>query len=203
MNKYALVIDVESVGLQGEHFSVGGVVIDLAATEYKELDSFEFSCKPEYASGRAADLEWVKENVTILDINCDNPQQVMDKFWERWIYCTSVFPSIKMYADCLWPVEARFIIACIDRDPNGRNWEGPYPFCEISSFITAAGWDPMANFPRFDCELPKHASLPDARQSARILFESVKRIDYLHSEIRKTESGFDRSLANPASRVIS
>ena len=80
-----------------------------------------------------------------------------------------------MAAECLWPVEARFIRDCITDDAQ-RLPEAPYPFHEIASIMLAAGMDPMASYPRTPSEMPPHNPLADARLSARLLSEALAKI---------------------------
>jgi hypothetical protein len=77
-------------------------------------------------------------------------------------------------ADCAWPVEARFLAACVDDQPEQRAWEGPYPLIDIASVRLAAGLDPLATVERLPSEMPAHDPLADARQSARLLIEALK-----------------------------
>lgn len=77
-------------------------------------------------------------------------------------------------ADCAWPVEARFLAACVDALPDERRFAGPYPLMEISTWMMAAGQDPMKTHARLESELPQHNPLADARQSARLLMEAIE-----------------------------
>ncbi len=79
-----------------------------------------------------------------------------------------------MAAECLWPVEARFIHDCITDDAQ-RLSAAPYPFHEIASVMLASGMDPMATYNRTPSEMPRHNPLADARQSARLLSEALSR----------------------------
>lgn len=81
-----------------------------------------------------------------------------------------------MAVECGWPVEARFLNACIDDDRGARNWSGPYPMHEIASIMLSAGMDPMTTYDRLPCELPAHEPLADARLSARLLAQVLSKI---------------------------
>jgi len=78
-----------------------------------------------------------------------------------------------MWADCSWPVEARFLARCVENDFDKREWEGPYPLHEIATVLLLAGKNPSEKFPRQENELPEHNPLNDARQSARLLLQSI------------------------------
>lgn len=170
--KHFFVFDVESVGLHGEGFAVAGGVYQRDGTALLE---FCFACDPGDADGRQDDREWVKANVPSIEITNLEPHGVRDAFWKVWLDAKEKFPGIVMAGECLWPVEARFVCSCVD-DNSSRRWKGPYPFHEISSFMAAAGMDPMATYERRESEKPAHHPLKDARLSARLLVEALDRL---------------------------
>ena len=162
-----LVFDVESIGLHGEGFAVGYVV--------KRLDSEHvadglFACSPQMADGMTADREWVEANIPPLHSNCYTTTDVRRRFWDVWMEWKA--KGALLVADCAWPVEARFLAACVDDDP-ARNWEGPYPLHDLASILLAHGKDPLAITERLPRELPAHHPTNDAMQSARILVECL------------------------------
>ena len=166
------VFDVESIGLHGEAFAVaGGVYVGGVA-----VNEFCYSCPREEAHGRDDDREWVDDFIQHIDITDLSPDGVRNSFWACWCDAKSRYPDIKMAGECIWPVEARFVLECIKYDPIIRNWSGPYPFHEIASVMLCAGMDPMATYSRKDDELPAHNPLADARLSARLLHEAVTEI---------------------------
>lgn len=169
--KFVFSIDVESIGLQGEGYAVAGGVYNFESG-IKCCEEFCFACDPEKAKGNFEDRKWVSENIPAIKITHNNPVEIRTAFWRKWVKIKENYPDIVMVAECGWPVEARFLINCIDDDKT-RNWEGPYPLHEISSFMVAAGKDPMIVYERLENELPKHDPLADVRQSARLLFESL------------------------------
>ena len=177
-----LVIDVESVGLHGEGFAVGWVEIDRAGVVHGEGRAW---CEPSKAvdhddpDGRA----WVAANVprpSGIQPLADT-RSVRDAFWKVWQEAKA--RGVLLAADCCWPVESRFLAACVGDDPHSRRWAGPYPLIDVSSVILTAGLDPSATFPRREDELPQHDPLTDARQSARLLAESLRLLDgVLHND---------------------
>jgi hypothetical protein len=181
MQKYFMVFDVESVGLHGEGFAVGYVVIE--SPSGKEIDSGFFRTTAEAAIGQVSSLRWVQENVVpaLADdmlardwsdgLGSKSPKEVREKFWQRWEYWRT--QGAMLAADCAWPVEARFLIACVDGDRMGRDCNGPYPLIDIASVRLAAELDPLGTEERLDREKPVHHPLADARQSARLLVESL------------------------------
>jgi hypothetical protein len=156
------VVDVESIGLHGEGFAVGIVVVGVSGEFY---EARAFSCPPAAAQGEPEGREWVHKNVPMLVQTAETPQHMRAQFWTVWDHWRR--RGAKMVADCAWPVEARFLNACIDDDLR-RHWNGPYPLLELASFLVAIGKDPLKEYPRMDDE-PLHNPLGDARQSARTL----------------------------------
>lgn len=174
--KLFFVFDVESIGLHGEGFAVGYVVV----RDGQEIESGYFASPPEDAAGDDSDREWVSKNIPAIQPNKQTANMVRVAFWQRWMEWKE--KGATMAAECGWPVEARFLNACIDWDQESRKWEGPYPLHEIASFLAAAGMDPMAKYDRLDSELPAHDPLCDARQSARLLFMALSKIEGLNPE---------------------
>jgi len=132
------------------------------------------SCPLEECQGDNSDREWVKANIPALAVTHRGPETMRYQFWENWMKAKA--EGAVMAADCGWPVEARFVIACIDDDPENRKWNGPYPFMEIASFLAAAGMDPMTKYDRTESEMPVHDPLGDARQSARLLSMALEKL---------------------------
>lgn len=169
MPELFMVFDVESVGLHGEGFAVAWVVIDRSG---KVIASAAYSCDPGHANGDEEGRVWVAQHVTVPPVgHKDYPVRVRDEFWRAWIYAKE--RGAVLVADCCWPVEARFLAACVDDDPEIRRWQGPYPLHDLASIRLAAGLDPLATTDRLPEEKPLHNPLADARQSARLLIEAL------------------------------
>lgn len=174
-----MVFDVESVGLHGEGFQAGAVLIDRSG---KTLGEHFFACDLSTAAGPDEGREWVAANVPPPDwsddgvrrYNCRDPRHLREKFWQVWLL--SKDRGAVLVADCAWPVEARFLAECVDDDPANRYWDGPYPLHDLASIRLAAGLDPLATEERRPNELPIHDPLADARQSARLLIEALGRL---------------------------
>ena len=168
-----LVIDVESIGLHGEGFAVGYAVLEkqggITATGL-------FACQSHLASGTQPNHAWVQNNVCIPEFNCDTPRDVRSAFWSFWEDFRARHGSA-LAADCAWPVEANFLAKCI-ADNTLRGTSGPYPLFDVSSFLVAAGSDPLKQYPRLPSELPAHNPVADARQSARILHSCLTQLGY-------------------------
>lgn len=163
-----MVFDVESIGLHGEGFAVGYVVVNSTGAE---IDQGLYACPPHVAQGEQAGRDWVKANIPSIEPTFDWPSKVREAFWSKWIFWKNL--GALLAADCAWPVESNFLEACVSQKPAEREWEGPYPLIDISSVIFAKGGNPLATHTRLPTELPLHQPLADARQSARLLIETL------------------------------
>lgn len=176
MPPFFFVFDAESVGLHGEAYAVGFVVVDAAG---KEVECGGWCVSPESVRGTAPGVGWAQDNAWygcgtgwgrfLADREC--PRQVRDNFWEKWIeYRAS---GAVLAADVPWPVEANFLCECVADQPRERELQGPYPLLDVASVRLAAGLDPLAAVDRLPSELPVHDPLADSRQSARLLVEAL------------------------------
>lgn len=165
------IFDVESVGLHGQAFAVGGGIYLGNGAAQRE---FRFACPIDACDGAESDRKWVKENVPVLEQTHHAPAVIRKSFWEEWMKAKRDYPEIIMAVECGWPVEARFLCACIDDEPEARRWAGPYPLHEIASIMEAAGMDAMKTYERTPSE-PAHDPLGDSRLSARLLAEAISK----------------------------
>lgn len=157
------VFDVESVGLHGEGFAVGFVVVDREGNLHEQG---AFSCPLNATRGSSKGFEWCRENIPDQCETHSAPWLVRAAFWRRWLEWKA--KGAVLVADCCWPVEARFLAACVDDNPIQREWEGPYPLHDLATLILATGGDPTATRDRLPEETPQHDPLCDAKQSARL-----------------------------------
>lgn len=172
LNGKFMVFDVESVGLHGEGFAVGFVVTD----GIQILDMGLYACPVFKARGHKGNIEgreWVKKNCPEINKTHDCPRQMRTAFWNKWQLWKS--HGAVLVADCAWPVEARFLAKCVDDEPSSREWAGPYPLFDLSSVLLALGINPTEKFSREELELPEHNPLSDARQSARVLMQHLRK----------------------------
>ena len=168
--KPLFVFDVESVGLHGEGFAVGWVVM----VDGVEVESGYAACPMTAAAGTASDRKWVEENVGVYlpPPEYPTPGNVREVFWGAWMSWKE--EGAIMVADCAWPVEARFLAACVDHEPEDRRWDGPYPLHDVATARLVSGLDPLATVDRLPTEEPKHHPTADARQSARLWAEAMR-----------------------------
>lgn len=165
---FFMIFDVESIGLHGEGFAVAFVVVN---AEGQLFDQNVFACQPSDAKGEESDREWVAENVPSIPAKFDCPADVRSEFWLCWQHWRH--RGAALVSDCGWPVEGRFLAACIDDSPH-RKWEGPYPLLDLATALLIKGIDPLSDRPRLPDELPKHDPLADCRQTARLFIENIR-----------------------------
>lgn len=163
-----MVFDVESIGLHGEGFAVGYVVVREDGTEEA---SALFACPSSEAKGDDEGRKWIDANCPPLPVTHLYPNNLRNAFWEEWRKWAA--KGALLVADCCWPVEARFLIDCVDGDFPHRNWEGPYPLHDLATLLLAQQKDPTARTARLPDELPEHNPLCDARQSARAFLRAL------------------------------
>lgn len=168
-NDLFMMFDVESIGLHGECFAVGWVVIDL---DGNRLDEGFVSCAPEKCAGTDKNREWVAAHVPVLEVTSPTRQHMLNTFWHIWRHWEE--QGAKLVADCTWPVETNFLSACIALNHAEREWQGPYPLYDLTSVLLALGRNPVQEYERVEDELPAHHPLHDARQSARLLVEALQ-----------------------------
>lgn len=186
------VFDVESVGLYGEDFAVAYVVVDRSGTE---LDAGLFNCPVglSVSSGQIAERHFVAKDIQNLwneraqndwswlveyvlshmpEASHNSREQMHSDFWNAWTHWRD--RGAVMWADWGYPVEANFLRACVFDNPS-RIETAPCPLMEIETVRSLSGLDP--GLPRCIEHLPAHDPLNDARHSARILIESLNRLD--------------------------
>jgi hypothetical protein len=169
MTKF-FVFDAESIGLSGEACAIGGGVYLEDGTAQWE---FTMACPQDACKGNEAGRKWVAENVPAMDWTHNTPKEMRDSFWKLW-EAAKAQGAIAM-VECGWPVEANLMSQCIGDDPR-REFQGPYPLHEIATYMTAAGMDAMATYPRLKPELPAHNPQSDARLSARLLAIAISKL---------------------------
>ncbi len=172
--KEIFVFDVESIGLYGEPFAVAGGIY---SADGKRDEEFKFCCKKNLNNADKEDITWVKKNVKKMPLTHNTLFEMREAFWKEMNNAKQKHPDILICAECLWPLEARFMIDCVKQHIDLRKWHGAYPFHEIASFMLAANMDPMKIYERIPDELPEHDPIGDCRLSARLFFEAIKKLN--------------------------
>lgn len=184
--------DVESIGLHGEAFAVGWVVVN------RDGDMcFEglLAVDPAKAVGDDSDRVWVNEHVPPIEANCKSYDFFREEFWRIWLHWKE--KGAVMVADCAWPVEANFLRQCILYDTEERRFQGPYPLHNLASIRLAKGEEPTGDYDRIKGELPQHNPLCDARQTARHLIKLLKPPLNMDNTPIEQISEFDSVRGNP------
>jgi hypothetical protein len=167
---FLMFFDVESIGLHGEGFAVGWVVVD-AAGELQEEQ--RWACPSEAATGEASDRDWVAANVPALAVTHDSPIALRAAFWAVWQVWRE--RGACLVADCPWPVEAGFLSACVKDLGPSSHWQGPYPLLDVSTLVWAAGHDPRQPNERVaEAERPIHDPLADSHHALHRWQESCR-----------------------------
>lgn len=167
--KLYMVFDVESVGLYGEGFAVGYLVVDAEGSVH---ETALYACSPSLAAGTREGHEWVRDNVPELTPTHTAPWLVRARFWKDWLHWQE--KGALLVADCAYPVEAGFLRDCVNDDPVNRTWRGPYPLHDVATMMLGKGRDPVTTTDRLPDEMPLHNPLCDARQSARLWLAALK-----------------------------
>lgn len=224
MRQLAMVLDCEAIGLHGQAFAYGYVVLDLATGELR--DARRRWCDHSTARGMHRNLDWVLKNVPMIRSSehsdswwahqafwreqaklggflddadarsriVGGTRDLRDDFWAAWSRWSE---RVDLWADVAWPVEARFLVECVEdgRDA-ARHYSGPYPLRDVSTILGAHG-DPLpcdvADLPVVKSEtirpngvtetfcgdmlssVWKHDPLGDAYVSAQRLLHAVRR----------------------------
>lgn len=155
------------MGLHGEGFAVGWVV---QRGDERLVEGIAVS---RTFTGLAD--PWVEEHVlpALPTATHETVEDVRRLFWAVWKLWRA--EGALLAADVAWPVEANFLTTCIAEGRGERDWDGPYPLIDIASVRLGVGLDPLAEVERLADELPVHNPLNDARQSARLLVEALRR----------------------------
>lgn len=177
--KPMLVFDVESVGLFGDPFAVGSVLI---GPDGSTLSKASNKIPLANARGTDEDRAWVRENVPaewLLDApDWSTPADLCRGVVGSWVEMTASngfrVADVLLFADVGWPVEHRFLELCVKSVPG---YVGPYPLLDVGSVIFAAGYDPTATYRRHREHYPTHDPLKDAAHSARLLVSVLEEVD--------------------------
>jgi hypothetical protein len=165
-----MVMDVEAVGLYGDGFAVGWVVVDDRTGKTVDSGRLATSSWQAYAHSDA-DRRWVARNVPPLAMNCETLADMRTAFWKAWERHRA--DGALLWADCGFPVETTFLEMCVEGFPSKRTASAPYPLHEIATLRMAVGLEPTGTEERLEDETPIHDPLADARQSARLLLEAL------------------------------
>jgi hypothetical protein len=161
------VFSVKTVGIFGEAYSVGGGIFTNAG---EEVSSFLFTCDRDLSEPGAEPDRYILEGFPKDAVTHTSPAGVRAAFSERLSEAMRTHWSPLVAARFCHPGPSRFLS---QSEPRPQN---PTILHDIASIMLAAGMDPVATYPRLASELPKHNPLADARQSARLLGEAIRKL---------------------------
>ncbi len=113
------VFDVESIGLYGEGFAVGFVVVDLEGN----VQSVGFhGTDPANADGAPTDRSWVSEHVLPAvrhrQMTCENPSEVRSRFFDDMR--KALRAGAQLWGDAVYPVESTFLRLTLEERLGGK-----------------------------------------------------------------------------------
>jgi len=126
-----LCFDCESIGLWGETFAVGAVVLDISSGEV--LDRFEIL--NESLLPAAAMNEWVNEHVLPHLTNMERCQSSIALRESFFRFLQAHKQTAEVWVDVGFPVETNFLAAVAHDNLEKRFWEMPYPLHDVSNFV--------------------------------------------------------------------
>ncbi len=176
--KYILSFDVESNGLHGDFFALGGVVMDKNGIIHA---SFAGQTKvPEPTNS------WVVENVLpkISKLPYFSSQKELRfAFWNWYeLYNKDSF----IFVNTGYPVEARFLLSSYDEDPKKRMEIQPYPLYDLATLLLVSGFDPKLSSEETVAEeirgriIEKHNPLWDSEIGALCVLKVLRNLEKIH-----------------------
>lgn len=155
-------VDAETDGLYGSFLSVAALVTD---GEGRELEEFYGEVAVSPAQLRSS---WAREHVLPgmgkTDRVYSDEEALQEAFWAFWL-------RHRERAECVayvqYPVEARLFTACVMRQPEKREFLGPFPLYDLSTLLSMSGLHFDADLQQLSgMQLPSHHALNDVRLSA-------------------------------------
>lgn len=147
-SKYVF-LDVETDGLYGSFLTAALIAVD---EEGNELSRAYYGIKREHMNVKEA---WVIENVlpVLGDYEeCEDEKQLLQKAWDFWMQYQE---DAYMVCDVAYPVETRFLKACVEMNQAEYMWKAPFPLIDLSSLLMAKGYDPLCERKDFINEYKK------------------------------------------------
>lgn len=150
--------DAETDGLYGPVWAIGAVVYSEGGSE---IAQFSGQIDPQSVTNA-----WVREHVVPhVDLPLfESARALRNAFWAFWM---AQREEATCWADFGAPVEAGLFRACVEDDPEARQWLGPYPLHEVGTMLLVASVDPDIDRVEFAglTGLKKHDPLDDCRAS--------------------------------------
>lgn len=162
MKSNLVFLDVETDGLYGAFLSAALIATDMQGNEIERA----------YYGIEKSKLKitepWVIENVLprMGDYEpCENEEELLRKAWGFWIrYQESAYAA----AYVGYPVESRFLEACVRMNLPENTFKAPFPLLDLSSILLAKGYDPLLDLEELvteDIAMNKHNPLYDVEMT--------------------------------------
>ncbi|MBO5354083.1 MAG: hypothetical protein J6J42_07525 [Lachnospiraceae bacterium] len=158
-------MDVETDGLYGAFLTVAMLATDW---EGNELERAYYGIKRE---NMQITEPWVLENVIpkLGDYAaCESEQELLQKAWQFWLRYQEEAYAV---CDVGFPVETRFLRACVALEEKEAMWKAPFPLIDLSSLLLAKGYDPLVPRKELVPELEQekeHSALYDVEVSVKV-----------------------------------
>lgn len=167
-----LIVDCETPGLDGQTAAVATLLVE----GLRPKAGYLFRVPVDRVRGTADGHKWYRDNVSFnlelpglvraAEHQFDTYAKLAGYFWQNW-FLWQALGYKQMFADCPWPVEARFLLDCVDHQRCESAFEGPYPLLDIESMVRLAGIK--------DEDIPRAAALPLHNPMADCLY-SLQRL---------------------------
>lgn len=177
-NKNIFVFDVESIGLYGDAYAVGAIVIkpDLLPIETDDdvqriiVDSFAIASENQVIKAYESNNTFIKKIIgRVMEFNTCKTLADLENEFMRFYGKHSA--SCDIYADCIYPVESNFLSSIARRFGSKYENSMPYPLKDICNFIDV-------DIDRFEyaemSNLPKHDPYYDSMTSAFSLLKFAR-----------------------------
>lgn len=167
-DKYVF-LDVESDGLYGNFLTAALIVVD---NEGNEISRAYYGICKEHM--HVTD-PWVIEHVLpiIGDYEeCENEKQLLQKTWDFWLQYQE---TAYMICDVAYPVECRFLRACVALNQSEYMCKAPFPLIDLSSLLMAKGYDPLYERKHFASKY-KEECVHNALYDVEVAIEVWKKI---------------------------
>ncbi len=137
MKNKLVFMDVESDGLYGAFLTVAFIVTNW---DGQELARAYYGIKRE---NMQVTVPWVKDNV-IPKLGeyeaVTDEKELLKRAWNFWLeYREEAY----MVCEVGYPVEARFLRACVALDEATNMWLAPFPLIDLESILLAKGYEPL------------------------------------------------------------
>ena len=139
MKSNLVFLDVETDGLYGGFLSAPLIATDMQGNEIERA----------YYGIEKSKLNitepWVIEHVLPYMGEyeaCENEEELLHKAWTFWMKYQETAYAVAYVG---YPVECRFLEACVRMNVSEHAFQAPFPLLDLSSILLAKGYDPLLN----------------------------------------------------------